>query len=188
VGAFWQPSMVIIDPLVLETLPKRHYNNGLIEAVKEGLIQEPELFELFENEEIEDSILEILERALQIKRKIVEEDESESGIRKLLNFGHTFGHAFESYYDMEDYLHGECVGLGMLKVIKNTDIKNRLKKVLERLDAPTSCEGDPQTIFQLMKNDKKANQTYVDIIQVDTIGEGKIEQWTWDDIRKELGL
>lgn len=188
VGAFWQPSYVLIDPDVLSTLPKRQFNNGLVEAVKEGLIKDPTLFELFEKENIEESIEEILERALQIKRKIVEEDEREQGQRKLLNFGHTFGHAYESYYDMDRYLHGECVGLGMMKVLKNDAIKQRLEKVLKRLDVPTECDADPEEIYQLMHNDKKANQETVDIVQVHEIGNGVIEKWTWEDVRKELGL
>ncbi len=107
VGAFYQPKMVLIDPLVLNTLPKRHFYNGLVEAVKAGLIQDEELFTLFERDELD--IEQIIYRSLLVKKYVVEQDETEQGLRKILNFGHTIGHAYESYYQLHDYYHGECV-------------------------------------------------------------------------------
>ena len=107
IGAFYQPCKVIIDPDTLQSLPKRHYINGLIEALKAGLIYDASLFELFESEDIQAVYDTILYKALCVKKAVVEKDEKEQNLRKILNFGHTIGHAIESYYHLEEYLHGE---------------------------------------------------------------------------------
>lgn len=97
VGAFYQPKGVIIDPDMLKTLPKRQIANGLAESVKMALTCDKELFELIENNEFSDDILEqIITRSIKIKKSIVEADEREDGIRKILNLGHTFGHGIEA--------------------------------------------------------------------------------------------
>ncbi len=114
IGAFYQPIKVLIDFDTLSTLPRRHYVNGLVEALKAGLIYDPQLFALFENGNIDDDLEKIIYRSLCMKKDVVEKDERESGLRKILNFGHTIGHAIEGYYHMEEYLHGECVAMGML--------------------------------------------------------------------------
>ena len=92
VGAFWQPKLVIVDPATLSTLPRRHYINGLAEAVKAGLLADPELFAIFEKGDIDTQISEIIYRSLRFKKNVVEQDETERGMRKALNFGHTIGH------------------------------------------------------------------------------------------------
>ena len=96
VGAFWQPKLVIVDPETLSTLPRRHFINGLAEAVKAGLLADPELFSIFEKEDVDDRIGEIICRSLRFKKSIVEQDETEQGMRKALNFGHTIGHGIEA--------------------------------------------------------------------------------------------
>lgn len=186
VGAFHQPDMVLVDTDVLETLTDRQYNNGLAEAVKEGLIKDAQLFEIFEKDDYNDHIDEIIERCLRIKKDIVEHDEKETGERKLLNFGHTYGHAFESYFGMNGYLHGECVGLGMMTVLNDSVIKERLKKVLERLNLPAECKYDADKVFEIMKNDKKADHDHISMIQVDEIGKGYIEDWNYKKVREKL--
>lgn len=188
VGAFWQPDMVLVDPDTLATLTPRHYHNGLAEAVKEGLIRDPELFSIFEKEDWQDHIEEIIRRCLIMKRDIVEQDEKETGERKLLNFGHTFGHAYESYFGMNGYYHGECVGLGMMTVLNDPSIKERLRKVLERLQLPISCKADPQKIYELMLQDKKADHDHITMIQVDEIGKGYLEDWSLAQVKERLGL
>ena len=186
VGAFWQPKMVFVDLDTLETLDKRNFNNGLAEAVKAGLIKDAELFELFESDNYLDNLEEIIIRSLKMKKEVVENDEREKGERKLLNFGHTYGHAYETYYELEEYLHGECVAMGMMTILDNEGIKNRLKNVLMKLNLPTTCEADKERIVELIKNDKKANHDLVSIIQVDEIGKSHIEEWTMDEIRRKL--
>lgn len=186
VGAFLQPELVLADPDTLSTLSNRQFRNGMAEAVKNGLIKDPTLFEIFEKEDWQDHIEEIIERCLRLKQKLVEEDERENGVRKLLNFGHTFGHAYEAYFGMNGYLHGECVGLGMMMVLNNPAIKNRLEKVLQRLDLPTSCKADPEAIYQLMLLDKKADHDHITMVQVDEVGEGHLEDWTYEQVKARL--
>ena len=178
--------MVLVDPEVLTTLTPRHFHNGLAEAVKEGLIKDEKLFEIFERDDYADHIDEIIARCLNIKKDVVEHDEKETGERKLLNFGHTYGHGLESYFGMDGYYHGECVGLGMLKILNNNEIKNRLVKVLERLQLPVTCEYDADAVFQLMMNDKKADHDHISIVQVDEIGNGYVEDWSNEKIRERL--
>ncbi len=186
IGAFHQPSLVLIDPDTLKTLPKRHISNGLAEAVKMGLTGDEKLFELFETDSALTHIDEIIERSLRYKKKIVEEDEKETGIRKILNFGHTYGHAYESLYDLNDYLHGECVAMGMMRVLKNEEIRNRLRNVLKSLDLPYECEADPDEVIRMIQYDKKAGHDTVTMVQVDKIGEGHLEVWGMDELREAL--
>ncbi len=188
VGAFWQPDMVLADPEVLETLSDRQFHNGLAEAVKEGITFDPELFAIFEQDDYRDHTEEIIGRCLKIKRDVVEHDERESGERKLLNFGHSFGHAYESYYGLNGYLHGECVAMGMMTVLNNEEIRSRLRRVLERMNLPAECDADPEAIFEKMKSDKKADHGSITIVQCDELGRGHLEEWTMDDVRKRLGI
>jgi 3-dehydroquinate synthase len=188
VGSFLQPDMVLVDPDTLTTLPGRHFHNGLAEAVKEGLIRSEALFEIFERDDPEAHIDEIIERCLRIKKEIVEKDEKEQGERKLLNFGHTFGHAYESYYGMNGYYHGECVGMGMITVLDNEDIKERLKTILIRLDLPVSCNPDKKKIMNLIQSDKKADHDHITVVQVDRIGHGYLEEWDMKKIGEKLGI
>ncbi|MCH4208340.1 MAG: 3-dehydroquinate synthase [Solobacterium sp.] len=185
VGAFWQPSLVLIDPDTLKTLPKRQISNGLAEAVKEGVTSDPILFHLFEQDDYMDHLDEIILRCLEIKKGIVERDERESGERKLLNFGHTYGHAYESY-EHGQYYHGECVAMGMMTIVKNQEVKDRLRRVLQRLDLPLACDADDEAVISLIEHDKKADHDHVTIVQADQIGRGHLENWTMQDIRKGL--
>ena len=122
VGAFWQPKLVIVDPDTLATLPRRHFINGLAEAVKASLLADPELFAIFESGDVDAQIGEIICRSLRFKKNIVEQDETEQGMRKALNFGHTIGHGIEAVKGIKGrrtvgLYHGECVALGMLPMI-----------------------------------------------------------------------
>ncbi len=188
VGAFWQPSMVLIDPDTLKTLPARQISNGLSEAVKSGLIRDAKLFELFENDDYIDHLDEIIERSILVKRTVVEHDERETGERKLLNFGHTYGHAYESYYELNRYLHGECVAMGMVTILKDEAIKDRVIKVLKRLNLPLGCDAEKAEICRLIANDKKADHDTVTIVQVDEIGNGHLETWNKEQIERKIGL
>ena len=166
VGAFYQPKGVIVDPLVLSTLPRRQIANGLAEAVKMGLIWDKALFALFETEEPMEHIGEIIGRALEGKRLVVQEDEREGGLRRILNFGHTIGHGIES---QGGRYHGECVALGMLPMCSPA-VRARLEPVLERLGLPTRGEWDDEAVMDAMVHDKKAEGASVHIILVEEIG------------------
>ena len=175
VGTFYHPESVLVDLNTLSTLSKRHYHNGLVEAVKAGLIGDAELFELFEKtDDIQENLEEIIIRALTVKKNVVEQDEKEENLRKILNFGHTIGHAIESIYHLEGYYHGECVGIGMMMILENEEIRERLRKVLHKLNVPLSAEYDVEEVIHFIKKDKKANGKYVTVVQVDTVGEAKL--------------
>lgn len=186
VGAFWQPEAVIVDPDVLSTLEDRQLHNGLAEAIKEGLTFQPELFEIFEQDDYKDHIDDIIYRCLLIKKEVVEHDEKETGERKLLNFGHTIGHAIESYYGMDKYLHGECVGMGMMAIMNNAELKLRLQKVLERLHLPVKADINVPAIMEKIRTDKKADHDHVTIVQVDEIGKGYLEDWSMEQMERKL--
>lgn len=186
IGAFYQPKMVIIDPDTLQTLPKRHYINGLIEALKEGLIYDESLFTLFETGDIYKDIDQIIEKALYVKKDVVEKDEKEQHLRKILNFGHTIGHAIESYYHLSDYLHGECVAFGMLYFIENEDIKKRVLAVYDKLGIQASAPYDPDTVYGLLCNDKKAAHGSVSIVKVKEIGKAEIQDMKLEEVRALL--
>ena len=133
------------------------------------------LFELFEKaDNVDDHLEEIIVRALKVKKSVVEQDEKEENLRKILNFGHTIGHAIESIYHLEGYYHGECVGMGMMKILENPKIKERLGRVLLKLEVPLEAEYDTDEVIDFIKKDKKANGDYVTIVQVDKIGEAKL--------------
>ena len=175
VGTFYHPEAVLIDLNTLSTLPERHYHNGLVEAVKAGLIADEKLFELFEKtENIEEDLEEIIVRALHVKKNVVEQDEKEENLRKILNFGHTIGHAIESIYHLEGYYHGECVGIGMMMILENEEIRERLRRVLCKLNVPLSADYDVEEVIHFIKKDKKANGKYVTVVQVDKVGEAKL--------------
>lgn len=169
VGAFWPPKAVLIDPDTLDTLPARQLANGMAEAVKMALTHDEALFALFENGEQYDKIETVIERSLLIKRAVVEQDEREGGLRKVLNFGHTLAHAIESAADMTQYYHGECVALGMLPMCDEA-VRERLVAVLEALDLPTTFRSDVPRILEALTHDKKADGKDISVVYVPKVG------------------
>ncbi len=173
-GAFYQPKAVIIDPEVLATLPKRQMVNGLAEAVKMALTSDAELFEIFERGEAIENIDTVIVRSLRIKKSVVEKDEKESDLRRILNFGHTLGHGIEAASGGELY-HGECVALGMLPMCA-PDVRTRLVAVLQSLGLPTQIEGDLETILKFTAHDKKCEGDLINVILVDAVGSCRSEK------------
>lgn len=169
VGAFYQPRKVLIDADVLKTLPARQISAGLAEALKMSVTFDEELFRIFEEESIEDNIELIIRRSLAIKANVVEQDEKEGGLRKVLNFGHTIGHGIESQCLDGSLYHGECVAIGMLPMC-SPGVRERLVPILKKLHLPTDCALDPEGICVAMLHDKKAAGTAITIIETDRIG------------------
>ena len=189
IGAFYQPQMVLIDLDTLSTLSQRHYHNGLVEAVKSGLIYDESLFQLFEQlslAELEEKIDTVITKSLAVKRSVVEQDEKEQGLRKILNFGHTLGHGIESAYGLQGLLHGEAVALGMLLVLENQTLKQRLQKVLEKLEIPTQMSYDVETVFAAVSHDKKAKGGSVTLVQVPEAGKAVLQEVPLPDLKKLL--
>lgn len=174
VGAFYQPKMVLIDPDLLKTLPDRQISNGLAEAVKVSITSDKELFDIFENKNISDNIDEIIIRSLNVKKSVVEQDEKESGLRKILNFGHTIGHGIESCGNMKQLFHGECVALGMIPMC-GEDIRPRVIDVLKKCSLYNAFIFDWHKIAQAMFHDKKADGDTVDVTVVNEIGKFEIK-------------
>ena len=175
VGAFYPPKMVLIDPDTLKTLPDRQISNGLAEAVKMSATSSEELFQIFESEDILKHIDTIIEKALYIKKSVVEEDEKETGLRKILNFGHTLAHALESVNALQNYYHGECVSVGMLTMC-SVPVRNRLKAVLGKLNLPTDLTADPDLIIEACKHDKKTSGDTITVVYVPEIGKCELRK------------
>lgn len=169
VGAFYPPKCVIIDSDTLKTLPPRQISNGLSEALKMSLTSDIELFEVFEKTDILDNIDIIIEKALRIKKYVVEEDEKEAGLRKILNFGHTIAHAIESENKMQNLYHGECVAIGMLPMCSE-QVRKRLLPVLDRLNLPTNAICDMSALEEAIRHDKKLSGENITVVFVPEIG------------------
>lgn len=184
IGAFYQPCAVFIDPNTLETLPQRHFYNGLVEALKAGLIYDETLFSLFENGNIQANLEEIIYRSLCVKKDVVEKDPKEQGLRKILNFGHTIGHAIESYYHLDTYLHGECVAMGMLYFLDNETLKQRVQAIYQNLHIPETPNFDSDKVFQYLTKDKKASGKSITIVKVAEIGKAELEEVTLDSLHQ----
>jgi len=169
VGAFYQPKKVLIDPELLKTLPPRQIANGLAEAVKMALTSDKELFDLFEHRDIEGNLDEIIIRSLNIKKSVVEQDEREAGLRRILNFGHTVGHGIESSEGMSGLYHGECVALGMLPMC-GEEIRPRVVEVLKKCGLYRKLRYDWDKITKAAFHDKKADGDTVTVTMVNAAG------------------
>ena len=193
VGAFWQPKLVIVDPETLSTLPRRHYINGLAEAVKASLLADPELFAIFEKGDVDARIGEIIYRSLRFKKNIVEQDEQEHGMRKALNFGHTIGHGIEAVNGIKGrrtvgLFHGECVALGMLPMIESKALQKRVRAVYRRLGLPLRTTYNKEKVLAEMLHDKKAQGGQITIIKVPGLGCWRAETIPVEGLRPLLGM
>lgn len=186
IGAFHQPRAVIIDPETLLTLPPRQVANGLAEALKMGLTSDAALFSLFEGEPLLsktgvadtlDRLAEIIARAVSVKRDVVEQDERESGLRRVLNFGHTLGHAVETCAGLGELYHGECVAIGIVPMC-GQHIRSRVVAALQKLGLPTAPpEGIASSaLIEAVKHDKKAGKSTVFTVVCDEIGTFAFEE------------
>ena len=182
IGAFHQPRGVLIDTSTLDTLSERHKANGIAESIKIAATSNSELFSILENSDGND-LENIIIESLKIKKAIVEEDEREGGIRKILNFGHTFGHAVEAATNMEELYHGECVAIGMM-ALTSGDVRKRLCKVLKKYNLPTEYTGDIYAAIGLITSDKKRSGDMIDAVFAPEIGEGEIKRIKVSDLEK----
>ena len=167
--------------------------NGLAEAVKAGLLADPELFSIFEKEDVDDRIGDIICRSLRFKKSIVEQDETERGMRKALNFGHTIGHGIEAVKGIKGrrtvgLFHGECVALGMLPMIESKALQKRVRGVYRRLGLPTRTAYDKEKVLAEMLHDKKAQDGQITIIKVPGLGCWCAETIPVEGLRPLLGM
>ena len=182
VGAFYPASFVFVDVETLKTLPKRHFYNGLVEGLKAGMLGDRQLYELFLKGNFEEDLEKIVELSILYKKKIVEVDPTEKGVRKLLNYGHTIGHAIESAYHMNEYYHGECVAQGILWMSKNKPFEKEVYSILKMMQIPNIEMKDINSYLKYIENDKKVEGCYITIATVDEIGKGYLKQINLNDL------
>lgn len=205
IGAFHQPRLVLIDPSVLKTLPEREFRAGMAEVIKYGVIWDAELFERLEQSEsldkmsaIEAELLqEILKRSCQSKAEVVGQDEKESGLRAILNYGHTIGHAVESLTGYTEVIHGEAVAIGMVAGSRiavelgwwDVESDQRQLKLIQKAGLPTHLPVGLKIdeVLTSLQTDKKVKAGKVRFILPTQIGEVQItDQVPAEVIRKVL--
>ena len=181
VGAFWQPKLVVVDPDTLATLPRRHFVNGLAESVKMSLTCDAELFQMFETCDVDAELETIIRRSLLIKKSVVERDETEQGLRAILNFGHTLGHGIEAVKGIggrrkTGLYHGECVALGMLPMIEDRQLQKRTRAVLRKLGLPCRASYNKEKVLSYMLHDKKARGGSITLVKVPGLGCSRLDK------------
>ncbi|MBS6366237.1 MAG: 3-dehydroquinate synthase [Clostridiales bacterium] len=187
-GAFHQPRLVVIDPDVLQSLPDRAFSDGMAEVIKYGCIRNGRFFALLEALGSRAAVMEHIEDVLicccDIKRQVVEQDEHDTAVLMILNFGHTLGHVYEKAYHYETYTHGEAVAAGMVLAAKlgealgctplGTDA--RISALLERFQLPTQIVCGQQDYAQTIGLDKKSDGSQISVILLSAIGQAEIRK------------
>jgi 3-dehydroquinate synthase len=197
VGAFWQPRGVLIDVDVLQTLPDREYRAGLAEVVKYGVIQDADFFAFLEsnvepiNARDAEVLTYIVERCCRLKADVVEKDErEETGLRSILNYGHTFCHALETATDYEQLLHGEGVSIGMMCAARLAErlgrvddaFVSRQRKLLEAFKLPLDVPRvDHEELIELMYRDKKVEHGRLRFVLPTRLGHVELVRDVKDD-------
>lgn len=197
IGAFYQPKAVIIDIDFLKTLPKREITAGLGEVVKTGIIYDKAFFEFLEqnSEKVflhdQDVITTIVKRCCEIKAAVVACDEQEHGLRAILNFGHTFGHALEAFLGFGTWLHGEAVGLGMViasalackRGLLAPQDQKRIVNLIAKCYLPVTIPENmtEKDFIRFMRHDKKVRQGIIRYVLPEGIGKAKVFSDISDD-------
>lgn len=187
VGSFYQPKMVIIDPDFLNTLPDEWFTDGMAEVIKYGCISSSKLFlrlmQFKYQEDLMDDMEDIVAKCVTIKRNVVESDEREKGIRRILNFGHTVGHVIESYFEFKDYSHGQAVAIGMYQITKMSvregitpkEALTHLQLILETYGLPWQLpQMETQKVLDILAQDKKNEGDTLNICIMPKIGRAEI--------------
>jgi len=203
IGAFYQPRLVVADVATLLTLPEREFREGLAEVIKYGAIINADFFTVVEHEMpatlARDPawLTEIVDRSLRHKAFVVQSDEREGGLRKILNFGHTLGHALEASSGYGNYLHGEAVAIGMVAAAHlscvyaglSADEASRLQRLIEAAGLPTSMPVGwrGEGFMRALKLDKKRAGTAVEFVLLDRIGHAITRKLGFDQIVAAVG-
>lgn len=196
-GAIRQPHFILYDTDLLKTLPAREWSNGFAEVIKYACLFDADMFEELARQNIAfytenpDALSAIIQKCTTLKNKVVLEDEQETGIRKLLNLGHTAGHAFETLYKLP---HGFAVGLGLIVACiiseetngLDKEVKARIAAMLSRYGLPTNLLFDVPEAMQVLKMDKKRNGAEMDYIVLSAIGNPEIKKVSFETIHNAL--
>ncbi len=200
IGAFKHPLFVFSDIALLKTLPKDELLCGLGEVVKYGLIKNPGLFNFLENNMDDildydsDALKFIVSESTKIKANIVQQDEKESGLRMILNFGHTFGHALEADFGYKDLKHGQAILLGMKCAVYyagqsgklNKSVADRINQLLKKIPIEYDKNGvNPKTLYERMQFDKKVKNSNIRLVLIKDIGSFYFEENSDESLIKE---
>lgn len=187
VGAFHQPVAVIADSRFLDTLPKRYIDDGMGEAIKYGCIADRDLFDGIADGSIDRA--EMIYRCMKIKAQVVMEDEFEMGLRAILNYGHTLGHAVEKLGGFERFSHGESVGIGMLYAARigaamgySAEYEGMIRGVLEKWELPTDMDYPASELMKVVRSDKKRSADEIKFILIEELGRAVIKKIPLDKL------
>ena len=202
-GAFFQPTRVLLDLEHLLTLPDRHRSAGLAEVVKIALVRDPELLEVLETKghaiALGDGAIlrDVVRAAVTAKMRVVREDEHETGVRVLLNLGHTVGHALETHGAYKRWIHGEAVAIGTILELQATErlgltppgLSERAAALFTRFGLPTTCtHADTNAAWPYVMNDKKRSKTAVKLPIVTSWGAAHVQAIELETLREALGV
>ena len=209
IGAFYQPNLVCIDTATLNTLPAREFQSGLYETLKYGLIYDEEFFEYFEGhreriQKRDPAVLEtVISRCCEIKAEVISQDETEQDLRRILNFGHTFGHALEAATDFQVLTHGEAVAYGMLLALRvsvhdgslDEGSRQRIARCLLGIGPLPSVETvEVDRILEAMRHDKKRQGDEIFFVLLKGLGRTSVRTGpdevtlarTWEQVKAEV--
>ena len=196
VGVIRQPAFILHDMVFLNSLPQSEWENGFAEIIKHACIKDAAMFNELDSKTLkyyqskQKAVCELVRRNASIKSKVVQKDEFEKGDRRLLNFGHTLGHALENQYELS---HGQAVSIGMtyachiseqLAGFKQTA---RVVHLLEKYNLPTYAEFDKQKAFDVLKMDKKRERSEMNYVLLEKIGKGTVKSIALKQLEKIIG-
>lgn len=193
-GAFHQPALVIQDPKFLETLPEDVFTDGMAEVIKYGILADPELFEkLKDKKTVRENPEPVVERCVSIKKKFVEEDEFDTGVRQMLNLGHTIGHAVEKLSDFQ-VSHGRAVAIGMdmmAEIAENQgwcdDVtRKEIRDMLALWGFDLERRYSKDEIYSIMQTDKKRKGGSIDIVVPIRIGKCQLKRVSMEELKEIL--
>jgi len=199
IGAFYQPDAVYTDPGLLNTLSDRLFADGMAELIKHGLIRDKDLCQRLESlgsrESISGHLDEIIAISCRIKGSVVEQDENDNGVRQLLNFGHTIGHAIEKVQNYNGLTHGEAVSVGMTVITRMTErlgltkpgTCQRLMNLLKSFNLPVDMPGiSREDLFRAILIDKKSRSGFISIAYLREIGESDLIRWSFEELEEYM--
>ena len=193
VGTIRQPSFILHDLIFLNSLPQSEWINGFAEIIKHACIKDAAMFRELETNSLKKYqnrkvlVCKLIQRNAMLKTRVVQQDEFEKGDRKLLNFGHTLGHALENQYELA---HGQAISIGMTyacgisKQMTGFKETEKVVRVLEKYGLPTYAKFDKQKVYNVLKMDKKREQKEISYVLLEKIGKGVIETISLDQLEK----
>lgn len=174
VGSFHQPKVVLIDPNTLSTLEPRHFSNGMAELIKHGVIAGKGLFKDLLEKDITNNIEDFIYQSISIKRDVVIQDIEDHGIRQILNYGHTIGHALEQHSKYA-LLHGEAIALGMSIISSKKTFHEELLRVFHKYNLNIQYDYDKDELLEYIMKDKKVKNNKLSLILVEELGNALIK-------------